>query len=58
MRFTVLLINAQPVQSPSKPKRLTLKEVPPSHKKIGHLKVDKDGEVLYKKVIYCVEVWS
>lgn len=33
----------------AKPKRLLIKEVPPSHKKIGHLKVDKDGETMYKK---------
>ena len=58
VRFIVLILNAQPVQSPTKPKKLHLKEVPPAHKKIGHLKVDKDGEIMYKKVIYCIEVWS
>ena len=39
------------VQAVAKPKRLLVKEVPPAHKKIGHLKMDKDGEMLYKKVL-------
>lgn len=38
------------IQTVAKPKRLPVKDIPAAHKKIGHLKVDKDGEMLYKKV--------